>query len=330
MTRIAALIVLLTPWAVNAHHSVAAFYETESSSEVSGTITSVQWVNPHISFTLESTNDANEVETWTIESGPVNNMERNGISRDQIEIGSEVTVVGQLARRGQVGMYASTVRQADGERVALRGRTAAPRDPSQSSAGSEPEGLFRVWTRGRAYGDHVNDSATGFALPYTPAAQAARERYNPATDDTALKCLQQGMPGIMDNPFPIEFVADGDDIELRLEEWSVARTIRMSDYGDPDVQVFTRQGYAIGRWEGDTLIVHTSKIDWPFFDDVGTPQSMDVDVVERFSLSPDGNRLDYEITVTDPATFTEPVSLDGYWDWISGEEVKSYECTPWL
>ena len=206
----------------------------------------------------------------------------------------------------------------------------ARRDQAQASASSEPDGVFRVWTRGRAYGDHVNDSPTGFVLPYTPAAQAARDSYDPATDDTALRCIQQGMPAIMDNPFPIEFVADGDDIELRLEEWSVVRTIHMSDYGYPETQVFTRQGYSVGRWEGDTLIVTTSQIDWPFFDDVGTPQSMDVKVVERFSLSPDGSRLDYEIAITDPATFTEPISLDGYWVWVPGEEVKSYQCSRWL
>ena len=164
----------------------------------------------------------------------------------------------------------------------------------------------------------MNDSATGFELPYTEAAQAARERYDPVTDDTALKCLQQGMPGIMDNPYPIEFVADGDDIELRVEEWSVVRTIHMAGYDDPESQVFTRQGYSVGRWEGDTLVVQTAKIDWPFFDDVGTPQSMDVDIVERFALSPDASRLDYEITVTDPATFTETISLDGLLELGSG------------
>ena len=329
MIRISAFFFLSIPLVANAHHSIAAFYEPDASGEVAGTITEVNWVNPHISFTVESINDNNEVETWTIESGAANGMTRNGITRDVLEVGSDVTVVGRPSSRGQMALYASSVRRADGESVALRGVGSRP-DLLQASAGPEPEGIFRVWSRGRAYGDHVNDSATGFELPYTPAAQSARESYDPVTDDTALKCIQQGMPGIMDNPYPIEFVAAGDDIELRVEEWSVVRTIHMADYDDPGSQVFTRQGYSVGRWDGDTLVVQTSKVDWPFFDDVGTPQSMDVDIVERFALSPDASRLDYEITVTDPATFTETISLDGYWTWVPGEEVKTYQCTPWF
>ena len=256
-------------------------------------------------------------------------MTRNGITRDVLEVGTDVTVVGRPSSRGQMALYASAVRRSDGESIALRGVGSRP-DLLQASAGPEPEGIFRVWSRGRAYGDHINDSPTGFELPYTPESQAARDRYDPVTDDTALKCIQQGMPGIMDNPYPIEFVDDGDDIELRVEEWSVVRTIHMSGYDDPESQVFTRQGYSVGRWEDETLVVHTSKVDWPFFDDVGTPQSMDVDIVERFALSPDASRLDYEITVTDPATFTETISLDGYWAWVPGEEVKTYQCTPWF
>ncbi len=329
MIRISAFFSLSVPLAANAHHSVAAFYDPDASSEIAGTIIEVNWVNPHISFSMEAVNDDNEVETWKIESGPANSMARNGISRDLLEVGTDVTVVGRPSNRGQLALYASSVRRADGESVALRGVGVRP-DLLQAPEGPEPEGIFRVWSRGRAYGDHVNDSPTGFELPYTPAAQAAREGYDPVTDDTALKCIQQGMPGIMDNPYPIEFVDHGDDIELRLEEWSVVRTIHLSDYDDPQSQVFTRHGYSVGRWEGDTLVVHTSKIDWPFFDDVGTPQSMAVDIVERFALSPDASRLDYEITVTDPATFTETISLDGYWTWRPGEEVKTYQCTPWL
>ena len=62
MIRISAFFFLSIPLAANAHHSVAAFYELDASSEVAGTITEVNWVNPHISFTVESINDNNEVE----------------------------------------------------------------------------------------------------------------------------------------------------------------------------------------------------------------------------------------------------------------------------
>jgi hypothetical protein len=183
-----------------------------------------------------------------------------------------------------------------------------------------------VWLRGRAYGDPVNDLVSGHDLPYTASAIAARDRYDPLTDDTALECIPQGMPGIMDNPFPIEFTEQGTDIVLRLEEWDTVRTIQLSGDANPEDQAARPLGFSVGRWQDGVLVVHTSRIDWPFFDDVGTPQSADVATVERFSLSDDGSRLNYEITITDPMTFMEPVTLTGYWVWAPGQAIKPYNC----
>jgi hypothetical protein len=51
-------------------------------------------------------------------------------------------------------------------------------------------------------------------------------------------------------------------------------------------------------------------------------------MTERFSVSDDGSQLEYELTVVDPATFTEPVVLDKQWIWRPGEQVRPYDCTP--
>ena len=75
------------------------------------------------------------------------------------------------------------------------------------------------------------------------------------------------------------------------------------------------------------MVVATAQIDWPFFDDVGTPQSGDVQIVEQFSLGIEGSRLNYTITVIDDVTFTEPISLDSCWVWVPDEEIKPYNCT---
>ena len=68
-------------------------------------------------------------------------------------------------------------------------------------------------------------------------------------------------------------------------------------------------GYSVGRREGSTLIVETTKIDYPWVDnEARTPQSPDVRTTERFTLSEDQSRLDYELIITDPVTFTEPAT----------------------
>jgi hypothetical protein len=89
-----------------------------------------------------------------------------------------------------------------------------------------------------------------------------------------------------------------------------------------------RLGRSRGHWVGDELHVTTRNIDWPYFDSSGTPQSDAIELYEVFSLSEDGSRLNYRLTATDPATFTEPVELDKAWMWRPGEVVKPYGCTP--
>ena len=134
------------------------------------------------------------------------------------------------------------------------------------------------------------------------------------------------MPGMMNNPYPIEFVDETDQIVLRLEEWDGLRTIHMAESASADSQNASGVGYSTGRWDGNTLVVTTTRINEPFFDDLGTPQSPTVQVVERFTLNDDQDRLDYRVVITDPLTFTEPATLTGFWVWNAGEEIKPFQC----
>jgi len=66
-------------------------------------------------------------------------------------------------------------------------------------------------------------------------------------------------------------------------------------------------------------------VNWPYFDNIGTPQSEAVEYVERFTLSEDPTRLDYRLIITDPATFTEPAIYERYWLAL-GEDLQRYDC----
>ena len=86
-------------------------------------------------------------------------------------------------------------------------------------------------------------------------------------------------------------------------------------------------GYSVGRWEDDrTLVVETGRVDFPYLDNAGTPMSNDARMIERFSLSQDGNELDYEIAVTDSENLVEPVVWVAAWTWIPGTIIRPYEC----
>lgn len=335
MTRITVgLIIACIPFAASAHHSVRAFYDDQNVTQLEGTITRVRWINPHIHFELERINDNGETELWDIESGSVNFLERDGVNRDDITVGTDVTVTGYSSRHGNHTMVASYVTLGNGQDIVLwpglfGGGTAAGlrgqrTQAAADSANGGSSSFFRVWSVGP---DSAGRDGAVLELPLRPEARAAQAEYDPLTDDTALSCIQQGMPGIMDNPFPMQMIDRGAEILIRTEEWDVVRTVHMNGDSAAANRPATPHGYSVGRWEGETLVVQTTNIDWPYFDDVGTPMSGDVEVLERYWLSENGRRLNMEMTVTDPSTFTEPVNLSGaYWLHVPGEQIKPYEC----
>ena len=161
--------------------------------------------------------------------------------------------------------------------------------------------------------------------PLTEQASRTLANWDETAQNPYLDC-QNGMPAIMDSPAPMEFVRDGQDIILRLEEQDVARRIAMGSSAPTD-SPSSPYGVSTGLWEGETLVVHTEDIDWPWFDQSGVPQSGALTLVERFSVSEDGGELFYSVEATDPAVFTEPVVLEKRWVYIPGEDVKPYECT---
>ncbi|MFP6827805.1 MAG: DUF6152 family protein [Gammaproteobacteria bacterium] len=324
--------------AANAHHSFGAFYDMDGVVELEGEITSVFWRNPHIRFTLDVVDDSGAVASWDMEAGSVNTLQRFGISEEVISVGSRISVAGPPSRHGLNTMFVVFVVPPGGDEVVLNPNLAAriqrpgseplPKelaldDEVVADAEDAAVRIFRVWTpRSRP-----NTGSGTHVWPLTPAGQAARDAWDPLQDDPALRCIPPGIPVAMDNPYPIDFMNRGDTIIMRLEEWDGVRVIHMNADANADDQRVSHMGFSVGRWEGDTLIVTTTAVDYPFFDDVGTPQSPDAEIVELFTLSESDTRLDWEATVTDSLNFTEPVTLSGYWGWVPGEQIKPYECT---
>ncbi len=147
-------------------------------------------------------------------------------------------------------------------------------------------------------------------------------------DSPILDCAPKGMPTVMEQPYPMEFAEENQAILLRLEEYDTIRTIHLDAEIEGAEQASTDLGHSVGHWEDRTLVVATTDISWGYFNVVlGIPQSDAVEFVERFTPSIDGSRLDYTMTLIDPATFTEPVVLEKYWLWLPDVQVERYECT---
>ena len=83
----------------------------------------------------------------------------------------------------------------------------------------------------------------------------------------------------------------GETILMRLEEYDTLRTIHMDGAGGSANRQPSILGYSTGRWEGDTLVIETTDVNWGHFDTVGIPLTDRARIVERFILSDGGLRL---------------------------------------
>ena len=163
-------------------------------------------------------------------------------------------------------------------------------------------------------------------LSMTSAAESASAAWDPFSDDPSHRCQPPGMPNAVLNPYPMQFVDQGKQIIQRIEEWDTTRTIHMTAVAAEE-RPPSPLGYSAGRWEGQTLIVETTQIDYPLLDDSGTPMSAEVRVVEWYTLSENDTRLELELTVTDPPNLAEPAVWEVVWAWGPGVRVRPFECT---
>ena len=266
-----------------------------------------------------------------LEGSAVYVLERVGVREDMIRVGQRVRVAGYPSARRPDWIQVSNMLLENGHEVLERGaqrrwtQSAAEVLSASVSNADESElertGLFRVWSRA-ALGDGLDFGA----LPLTPDATLRRAQWHPVEDNPAFQCVTHGMPAIMPNPFPIEFVDHGDSITLNLSN-TVVRTIHLTADVAPTRVAATKQGYSVGRWDGRALEIETTRVNWPYFDDNGTPQSEDVRMWESFVLSENGERLDYGITVTDPGVFTRSVLADVSYAAL-GEPLHDYRYCP--
>jgi len=139
------------------------------------------------------------------------------------------------------------------------------------------------------------------------AAKAQARSANPAEDAQAANCLPPGLPAIMNQPYPMEFLLTPGKVTIVIEAYTQVRHIYTDGRplpADPNPLFY---GTSVGRWEDDTLVAETVGLaEVPR--GLTFPYSEKLKVVERFKLTgPD--TMSIETTLIDPEAFTAPYSM---------------------
>jgi len=100
-----------------AHHAFSTEFDAKQPITLRGTITKVEWINPHAFIHLDVKRDDGTVESWMIEAGSPNTLVRRGMTRDSIPPGTEVVVFGYRHRNGSNAANGRDVTLPDGRRL---------------------------------------------------------------------------------------------------------------------------------------------------------------------------------------------------------------------
>src|SRR5438128_4053131 len=180
---------------------------------------------------------------------------------------------------------------------ALANRGTAPAQRGAGADGGQRRGGGGAGGRGGAGGPT-------FTPQYEAMRQAAARAPQPEDNSTA-NCLPPGMPGIMTQPYPMEFLLTPGKVTIVIEAYTEVRHIYTDGRSlpeDPDPKFF---GTSIGHWEGDTLVAETVGFNEHVQLARGVPHGEKMKIVERFRLT-DPDTMTIETTISDPVVLTAP------------------------
>jgi hypothetical protein len=160
--------------------------------------------------------------------------------------------------------------------------------------------------------------------PKYEAMRVAAASAPPPEDSQTANCLPPGMPGIMGQPYPMEFLLTPGKVTIVIEAYTQVRHIYTDGRSLPDEPDPKFFGTSIGRWEGDTLVAETVGFNDFVQHARGVPHGDKMKIVERFRLT-DPDTMSIETTISDPDALTMPytttASLRRHRNWTISEYV---------
>ena len=336
MTTLSALATLVASPLVLAHHGPVtqpSLYLTDNLVELEGEIVNVLWRNPHTRARMRVVDESGAEELWEIELAPgPRALELRGIN--EADLFGPARAAGYISRRDPDSLGVLHLLLPDGRELAQDNRESlfqftAGYTVDPESAAEERRtatSIFRKW--GRRVGSRPQADEYHHLL--TERGREAAAQYFAPRDNPELEC-RTGLGASMLDPTPLEIFDEGDRILVHQDEYNVRRTIWLDPEASGVEPAPMPLGFSVGRWENDVLVVHTTHIDFPYLDPYGTPQSDQIEYLERFEVSEsDGEvMLNYSLTAIDPVMYAEPIVWERSRPWSPGLVVgEEYNCTP--
>lgn len=308
----------------DAHHSAAAAFTT-NIIEVEGTVTEFNFTNPHIDVFFDVSGENGEVTQWVASGSAANLLRRRGWTAETIQPGQYLRISGREARNGVPMVLLGSIDEIDSSDGSLV-RNVEGESGYEEPVGAAPLALTLTdgrpnftgaWTMGPGGGMGMGGGMGGppgggrAPAPYNEAGTAAQARFD-AVSDPAVGCEPPGLVRQAGStPHPVRMTQLDDRIVLEYEEYGGRREILL-DAPEPDGMEHTNLGLSTARYEGETLVIETSRLLENYTNPNGNPLSDQTTTVETYWRMDDPNigaALAMEMVITDPGYLTGPQTL---------------------
>lgn len=300
----------LASGAALAHHSPSAF-DTRSEVTVEGTLTKVDWANPHIYLTIETAGADGRRVQQQVESVSIAAAQSSGLTRERLPLGSKVVVRGNPNRRGSgYTVLGIDVATSDGNTYPLGSSGRATR-PSVATV--------RATSLAGNWAPKLNPRLvpTVWGWPLTDQGRAALGAVTSGTKQLSVGCTALPVPMLTLLPQLRTLEVSDERVVMRIDaDGAEATRIVHFDVAEHPANVAPSLfGHSIGKWDGATLVIDTvaftpHELGIGF----GIPSGAGKHLVERLTLTPDGLQIRYELTVEDPEFLTMPATHSALWD----------------
>ena len=293
-----------------AHHSNAQF-DMDRTISIEGVVAEYTWANPHVYITIVETMDAGDETAWEVEGPPPAFLRRQGWSRDMLALGQSVVVVGSPSRDQTVhSLVMSSLERAEVSLFDQASGMGALMNPGEVSAVAAA-GLDGVWTTVLSPSVIPLIAETN-QLGLTEAGAAALARFDERSMNPGVDCIAHPAPLMMTAP-DVKRIVTGDDVIRIAGEFDDAERIVFLNVDSHASARPSVQGYSIGRWQGDTLIIETARFAEHGQGNFLVPASSEKRLVERLTLDEGGRTLTYQFELADPVILSQPLSGEVRW-----------------
>lgn len=330
-----AVVLAVPAWA---HHGFGRFDPTREI-ELEGTLTGVDFVNPHAYLYFDAVAADGKVTAMRCEMRAATVLRRSGWTPEMFVNGRQVKIAGNPHRDDPASCYIDTLTIGDAPTLeryqqltsAASGAAAAraarlaggepnlagewaqeqyliARPPAgQGRGGLVPKSLVAAVESGQiAFADVPNAGWGASPVTFTAAGQTASDALRVVSPEDSPRARCEITSILFDWVFdgPINRITQNADAITLEYGRGLTRTVHMNLTSHPENVTPSRAGHSIGRWEGDTLVVDTSAFAPGVL--AGTvPHSDRLHVVERFTLDPQAPALRREYVAEDPVYFTD-------------------------